>query len=172
MSKVNSVTSDMLPTVCDLAGMPLPNRPLDGISLVPLLEGKIDNREEPICFWMYDRTNLDKENPYISESLQTGTTPLVKLWGDSYIRTFQNYHHQEIVQEDYKGDRSILDDEFKLIVRGFEKGEVKELYNIASDPGETEDLAELYPEKVDAMGSKMKGWQTSVLTSLTERDYQ
>ena len=40
IGKVNGVTSDMLPTLCAWAGVKLPERPLDGISLAPLLEGK------------------------------------------------------------------------------------------------------------------------------------
>ena len=53
---VNAVTSDMLPTICDLVGQPLPNRPMDGISLKPLIDGKMTERRSPICFWSYDTT--------------------------------------------------------------------------------------------------------------------
>ena len=38
-TKINAVTSDILPTLCALAGATLPKHPLDGISLLPLLDG-------------------------------------------------------------------------------------------------------------------------------------
>ena len=49
-SEVNCVTSDILPTICQLTGARLPTRPLDGIDLTPLLEGKMNERSQPIGF--------------------------------------------------------------------------------------------------------------------------
>ncbi len=51
ISKVNSVTNDMLPTLCALGGVDLPKRPLDGINLMPLLQGKMNKRTTPLKFW-------------------------------------------------------------------------------------------------------------------------
>ncbi|NQT85961.1 sulfatase-like hydrolase/transferase, partial [bacterium] len=50
VTNVLAVTSDILPTICDLLDLPLPERPLDGASLVPLLEGKMTERPMPIGF--------------------------------------------------------------------------------------------------------------------------
>jgi len=45
------VTSDYLPTIIDLvSAKPVANRPIDGISLVPLLDGKLRKRGQPIGF--------------------------------------------------------------------------------------------------------------------------
>ncbi len=44
------VTSDYFPTVLDALGLPLPERPLDGISLMPLLRGEAQKRPGPIGF--------------------------------------------------------------------------------------------------------------------------
>lgn len=171
VTEFNSVTSDMFPTLCELAGVSLPDRPYDGVSLVPLIKGQMDKREEPICFWMFDIKHLESNDPYITKSLQIGTTPLVKMLGNSYIRTFQNYHHKEIESKDYKGDRSILDGEFKLILKNQEKRVTKELYHISIDPGERENLLLSYPEKATEMENKLRDWQESVLHSLAEEDY-
>ena len=38
-------TVDLLPTICAIAGQPLPDRILDGVNLTPVLEGKQDARE-------------------------------------------------------------------------------------------------------------------------------
>jgi arylsulfatase A-like enzyme len=57
VSDVNSVTSDMLPTLCELAGEPLPDRPLDGVSLKPVIKGEMAERLRPIGFWNYVPSN-------------------------------------------------------------------------------------------------------------------
>jgi arylsulfatase A-like enzyme len=46
-----AVTSDYLPTVLDIVGIEMPDqRPLDGISLVPVFAGKLKQRPSPIGF--------------------------------------------------------------------------------------------------------------------------
>jgi arylsulfatase A-like enzyme len=46
-------TSDIYPTLLEIAGATVANQiqPLDGISLVPLLKGKMAERPSPIGFW-------------------------------------------------------------------------------------------------------------------------
>ena len=78
VSDVNAVTSDILPTLCEIIGRPSPKRPLDGISLVPLIEGKMTERATPIGFWSFNTGNIGPAKPYIAPMLQQGTTPLVK----------------------------------------------------------------------------------------------
>ncbi len=49
-TSVPCVTSDYLPTILDAVGIELPDRPLDGISLMPLIDGEMQQRGEPIEF--------------------------------------------------------------------------------------------------------------------------
>ena len=103
VTDVNAVTSDMLPTICDLVGQPIPDRPLDGISLKPLIDGGMSERPEPICFWSYD-TRHETESmrePYIDPELQQGTTPLVKQREGRLTRNFRNFHHPRISEQDF-----------------------------------------------------------------------
>eukprot|EP00913_Durusdinium_trenchii_P023372 g21950.t1 len=117
VSKTNTVTSDMLPTLCALTGQPVGNRPLDGISLVPLLEGKMTKRPQPIGFWSFHLKNEAKtaRKPYIPAKLQEGTTPLVKMMAGRFTRNFQNFHHPEVAEHDYEGPRVLLDNNYKLV---------------------------------------------------------
>jgi arylsulfatase A-like enzyme len=47
------VHMDMYPTILDIAGVRIPNQPVvDGVSLAPLLEGRMARREKPIGFML------------------------------------------------------------------------------------------------------------------------
>jgi len=49
---------DIYPTIVELLNVSLPNQvlPLDGISLVPLIDGKMKQRPKPMGFWQYDES--------------------------------------------------------------------------------------------------------------------
>ncbi len=175
-SETNTVTSDMLPTLCALAGIPVPNdRPLDGINLVPLLDGNLRERTAPIFFWGFDNRQRLKADPeaWIDPKWQEGTTPLVKLMGGIATRNFRNYHHPDIIESDYHGARVMLGNRHKLVIHdGKGDGEPNvELFDLRADPAEETNLAESEPAIVKAMQVELRTWQQSVLRSLTGADY-
>jgi arylsulfatase A-like enzyme len=175
VSDVNTVTSDMLPTICELVGQPLPARPLDGISLKPLIEGKMTTRRSPIHFWSYNTANVkkNKPKPYIDPELQVGTTPLVKFLGGLRTRNFTNFHHPRITEEDYSGERVILDDRYKLIVRGPSGSDAKsELFDIRNDRAEKKNLIDAKSDVARKLQQQLRQWQQSALNSLTGADYR
>ena len=69
-SDVPTITMDMFPTFCDLAGIPLPQTPLDGLSIRPLLDQKnpeyVSKFVERPLFWHFPhyRGNDSKSSPY------------------------------------------------------------------------------------------------------------
>lgn len=173
VSDVNSVTSDMLPTLCTLTGTNLPARPLDGIDLTPLIDGEMILRENPIAFWSYDTKIEGKNKPYLEPEVQTGTTPLVKKMGDIKTRNFRNYLHPQIVPDDYAGSRVLLGNRFKLIVKSQRgKQEQLELFDVQNDPAETKNLVVEELETASRMQRELHDWQSSVLKSLTRADYK
>jgi arylsulfatase A-like enzyme len=173
ISKVNTVTSDMLPTLCDLTGQSFPQRPLDGISISPLLNGNMKSRPQPICFWSYNANREAKNGlkPYFDLQQQEGTTPLVKLMNGKATRTFRNFHHPNISEEDFVGPKAILDHQYKLVVSGTNKDE-KELFDLRADPAEKNNLATSLPQITQKLSQQLHTWQSSVLKSLTEADYK
>jgi len=175
VSNVNSVTSDMLPTLCELAGQPLPNRPLDGISLVPLIDGKTRKRPSPIFFWSFNigRAFSTDSKPYIDLRLQEGTTPLVKMMAGKYTRTFRNFHYPEVLEQDFGGVRAVLDNRYKLVV-GTQSGKQStiELFDLRNDPAEEQNLIESHKQIAENMKRQLRDWQQSVLESLTGADYR
>ena len=167
-------TSDLMPTVAGIAGVPLPDRPLDGIDLMPLLAAGEKERPAPLFFWGYDIPALAdrKPGPYLDPELQKGTTPLVKKMGGIATRNFDNLKFPGITEADYGGARSIIDGRYKLLVRDQRNGGAKrELFDLETDPGEGNDLATQKPEEVNALAAKLRDWQASVLQSLTGADY-
>lgn len=175
---VNAVTSDMLPTICDLAAQPLPQRPLDGISLEPLLDDGMSERPKPICFWSYDtdREVESKLEPYIDPKLQEGTTPLVKVMAGRFTRSFRNFHHPRITEQDFAGPKAILGNRYKLVVDGTPAdagGEpLRELFDVRSDRAEEKNLIQAKAEIASNMDRQLRDWQQSVLESLTGADYR
>lgn len=176
-SDVPAVTSDILPTVCQLAGVPLPDRPLDGTSLVELIDGTMTRRAKPIGFWRYDSKQLADRNPrpepYIAQELQEGTTPLVKYMGSQRTRNFKNWHQPPIQPSDYSGPRALIDNQYKLVIDAARGGsETTELFDLRLDPAEQHNVAASKPELTKQLLSRLRDWQTSVLDSLAGRDYR
>jgi arylsulfatase A-like enzyme len=172
VSAVNTVTSDILPTLCELAGQPLPKRTLDGISLKPLLEGRMTERPSPIAFWNARAPLVDANaKPYIDPELQKGTTPLAKLGGDGATRNFQNFVYPAIREGDFAGPRAILDNRFKLVIDGA-AGSAKELFDVRADPAEKSNVIAAHPTEAAKLEQQLRAWQQSVLQSLTGADYR
>jgi arylsulfatase A-like enzyme len=172
---VRATTSDLLPTLCAIAGQPLPDRPIDGIDLTPLLDGKMTARPTPLHFWSYNTKNLGKTKlePWIDPELQKGTTPLVKKAGGKATRDFTNYRHPAISDADFLGPRAIIDGNLKLVLHETKKGEsTPELFDLQADPAEKHNLVEQQPAVAQKLQMQLRQWQQGVLQSLTGVDYQ
>lgn len=174
-TSVRACTSDLLPTLCALVGQPLPNRPLDGIDLSPVLDGKLSERPSPLFFWSYNTQRLARSNrvPWIDPELQKGTTPLVKLMNGKATRDFNNYRHGAIVDDDYLGPRAVIEGRFKLVVHEQSSGVAqRELFDLVADPEEKNNLLEQQPAVARQLETRLRKWQQSVLNSLTGADYE
>jgi arylsulfatase A-like enzyme len=175
ISNVVAHTSDLLPTLCSLVGEPLPDRPLDGIDLLPMLDGTMTQRSGAIHFWEYNTARFASiaAEPYIDPVLQEGTTPLAKLQGGKATRDFLNYRHPALSDDDYLGPRAILDGRFKLVIHEQRTGEAKhELFDLEADASEKSDLFAQQPAIAAKLQTQLVEWQRSVLQSLTGADYR
>ncbi len=174
-TKFRASTSDLLPTLCALTGQPAPARPLDGLDLSPVLDGKLETRPTALQFWEYDTKRFAglKPQPYLDPKLQEGTTPLVKRMGNKATRDFQNVRHPgEITDADYLGPRAIIDGRFKLVIHEQKQGgPIHELFDLEADPAEKTNLLPQQPAVAAKLQTALHDWQTSVLQSLTGADY-
>ncbi len=172
-SDLIAVTSDIFPTICQLVDQSLPNRPIDGLSLLPLIEAELVQRPEPIFFWEYSNPVPEDAEPYMDPDLQVGTTPLVKQMNGIFTRNFRNFHHPKITDRDFEGPRAVVDNRYKLVIHEQKEGEVsRELFDMVLDPAEEHNLIEDLPRLAHSMENQLGDWQRSVLNSLTGADYQ
>jgi len=160
-SDVPCSTMDIYPTIMDILDLKVPRQvnPLDGISLLPLIEGTMRQRPKPIPFWKYPAA-AKRTNPqqYLTADEATGT------W-----RTFRNDRHPVARRpNELKGHAALVDNRYKLHKLAPDRFE---LYDIVADPAETRDLAAAKPEVVEKMQADLEAWQLSVEQSLTGRDY-
>ena len=72
ITNINANTSDIYPTLLELAGVALPkNQPrLDGISLAPLLRGEKQVRKQPMGFWTYHNRGFGRHARRMLEALR------------------------------------------------------------------------------------------------------
>jgi arylsulfatase A-like enzyme len=174
-SSVRASTSDLLPTLCALTGQAPPGRPLDGVDLTAMLDGKLTERPNPLYFWEFNTERLAKAKPqpWIDPELQKGTTPLVKLMNGKATRDFTNYRQPPLTDDDYLGPRAIIDGRFKLVVHELKDGKARrELFDLQADPAEKTNLFGPNRATAEQLQTKLHEWQKSVLHSLTGADYR
>jgi arylsulfatase A-like enzyme len=167
-------TSDLLPTLAAITGQALPDRPLDGIDLIPAIAGALATRPTPMTFWQFDTRKLKspKPKPYIDPALQEGTTPLIKRDAEGKAtRNFLNYHYPVINAADHVGPRSIIEGDHKLVIHEKKDETSIELFNLKVDPAEKTNLIDQQPELARKLQTDLRNWQESVLKSLTGEDY-
>lgn len=168
-------TSDFYPTLLEVAGVEIAKQPpLDGLSLVPLFDGKMDARPEPMGFWDYPeggiRTPSHEWMLELLEAQKNGTVadlPARQRLDAGKIR-------KQYAEDTFPGHSAWIDWPWKLHriePRQEEKGIRLELYNLVDDPEEETDLFEQHADRVEAMTSELKKWLVSVVRSLNGEDY-
>lgn len=147
---------------------PAPNRPVDGLSLRPLIvDGTMTERPSPIGIWKYSAGGEQANGPWIPDAaLSRGTTPTTRT--PSTI--LRNYRHPVAKTEDFTGSAAWTDNRYKLVATGGKNG-AYELYDLRADPQEKNEIAAQNPEIVQRMTQQLHMWQRSVERSLSGADY-
>jgi arylsulfatase A-like enzyme len=149
-------TIDLFPTIREIIGANsvATDRPLDGISLLPLFDGKWTSRPKPMGFGIVKAgRRVEKDEKWLHGHTATGKA-----------RTFRTESHFD-PPASFPGTRGAwIDNDFKLLDG--------KLYNLKDDAKETKDLAKEMPERLQAMKKALGAWQTSVARSLCGLDYK
>ena len=171
---VRCSTSDIFPTVLDIVGADTSGLPeLDGISLVPLFSGDVKVRPEPLGFWNVNIPGQFRQ----SNGLVKKVLPSFENWSDNKIervtKRVEAVPKQKWPLDVYRGHAAWISGDWKLHRFSMIEGQkVKwELFNLATDPSEEEDVAKQYPEIVDDLTGEFEAWLRSVVKSLNGEDY-
>ncbi len=134
---------DIYPTLLEITGVKVPNQPpLDGISLVPLLDGKMTQRPKPLGFMLW---NQQKKNAFAKIDFVADTQG---VWIDGPYRM--------VVGGDGRKDGKSVE---------------PKLFDIYADPAHKTDLAAKKPEVVKKMQAALDEWRKEVRASFDGRDY-
>jgi arylsulfatase A-like enzyme len=167
-------TVDIFPTLMEYAGLPaVKDRPMDGLSLAPLLEGKMPQRPQPLGFWRYPLGGKGVKSGVLLEELaQEQAAGKVRPAAEVEPIPPDQLRH-DYPTDPLPGHAAWLDNDWKLHrIVAKEGGAPKwELYNLAADRTESKDRAADEPERVKKMQGELEAWMKSVIRSLNGGDY-
>jgi len=161
-------TVDLFPTFLDLAGVPRPtDRPLDGISLVPLLDGAMTSRPQPLGFWDYSQPETigmksDEIVQQLRAVLDSGGVgeinegilhPATQPWTELDV---------------YPGRAAWMDNHWKLHRTADQR---YLLFDLAQDPAEQADVFAEQASRGRRMSEELRAWEDSVIQSVRGADY-
>lgn len=172
---VPGVTSDIYPTLLEIAGVKLQNQPtLDGINLMPIIEDSVRSRPKPVGFWDYPERGIITPSATLMSELLQAQQQGNELGDLSNLRLDAWKIEKKYPQDQLVGHAAWLDWPWKLHrIQDADNPQqiILELYNLSTDPDETNDLADRHPERVQKMRVSLEAWQVSVIQSLNGADY-
>lgn len=171
-SNVPSGTVDIYPTLLEIAGVRVPGQPpVDGISLLPLINGKMSERTKPLGFWVHPSEGQRVRSSALLEELaQEQAAGRVSPAQEK--PPFETGRLTKVYREtDLPGHAAWIDGEYKLHRIPEGDGFRYALFNLSADREEKNDLSDREPARVLEMKAGLEEWQKSVIRSLNGQDY-
>jgi len=172
VSKTSCVTSDIYPTLIEITGARVDNQyPLDGVSLVDLIDGKSLERDSGIGFWKHPTpgrlTYADRMMIALFEAQRHGLEydPQGRLDLDA------GEIKKQYPENEFPGHSAWLEFPWKLHRIVENDTETLELYNLSEDSQETANLKGQEPDRANRMLKHLEAWQVAVMRSLNGKDY-
>ena len=117
-------TIDILPTLSEITGAPLPTKKIDGVSILPLLEGEKDANPRNVFYYYYGKRLIAVRK---------------NKWKLVFPHTGRSYRNMKPGQDGYPGPTGTF------------TVKEPELYDLEKDIGETTDLGMQYPDVVEEL---------------------
>lgn len=166
-------TSDIYPTLLEIAGVELNEQPpIDGISLVPLINGDMDKRNKPIGFWDYTIGGISTPSRQWMSELLEAQNAGNEIADESRLRLDAAEISTQYPSNEFSGHSAWLEWPWKLHRIASKDGNIKfELYNLKNDPMERSNLVDKKPSVTSEMMRGLTTWLGSVVDSLNGKDY-
>lgn len=166
-------TIDIYPTVLQITGAKVAHQPrLDGLSLLPLIDGKMTARSQPMGFWTYPTKGHPKRSTEILLALKKRQTPEKPNPEGPVPDADAGSLKTKYSKNELPGAAAWIDGDYKLLKMVSKKNSpTYSLYNLAQDHSEQHDLSKKDPERVQKMKAGLLNWQKSVINSLNGKDY-
>ena len=172
-TSIRAATYDLYPTVLEIAGARANHQPrLDGVSLLPLIERRMDRREKPMGFWDTIAKGISTPSlQWMGELLEAQQA------GGDLEPHESSMHAAELPdpphsRDSFPGHAAWIDGDWKLHRIEDEAGAVSwELYDLASDPREEHDVIGEQAALAAQLRRPFVEWLESVVDSLNGEDY-
>ena len=173
ITDVPANTSDIYPTLLEITGIHPENQPpLDGISLVSLIDGEMTVRPKPIGFWDYPESGIRTPSvEWMTALLQAQEAG--KEYADIFhLRLDAGEIKKQYPEDSFPGHAAWLDWPWKLHrIQDESESVTYELYNLEDDPGEQNNRVSSDSARLEAMKVQLQSWLISVVRSLNGLDY-
>ncbi|MBP1768511.1 MAG: betC 1, partial [Candidatus Aminicenantes bacterium] len=145
--------------------------PLDGISLVGLIDRRMESRPKPMGFWDRPTPGILTPSKEWMASLYAAQQAGNEVDDPARLLLDAGKITQQFPENSFPGHSAWLDWPWKLHRIAKESDLKFELYNLADDPNEGKDLAGGSPERRKSMLAELEAWLRSVVRSLNGKDY-
>jgi len=172
-TNIPACTFDIYPTLLDIVGVqPEFQPPLDGISLVPLIDGKMECRPKPLGFWDHPTPGIGTPTAQWMKELYDAQQSGDEFGNRDRLLLDAAKIKPQYPEDKFPGHSAWLSWPWKLHRIERPNGAVKfELYNLADDPQEATDLLANDARRVATMQGDLEQWLNSVAQSLNGKDY-
>ncbi len=173
VTNVRSGTCDIYPTLLEITGVRVDNQPpVDGVSLVPIIEGRAEKRKRPIGFWNYSISGIRTPSAQWMAELLEAQQAGGDLQPYEASRRAGELPNPAYPLDKFPGHAAWIDGDWKLHRIAKPNGALTwELYNLAADPAEETDLAASQDERTRNMRRQLDAWLRGVVRSLNGEDY-
>lgn len=172
-TKMRCNTCDIYPTLLQITGVTIDKQPpLDGISLVSLIDGTAGDQARAMGFWDYTAPGIGTPSAAWMADLWKAQQAGGDLAPHESSQRAAELPNPAYSTSSFPGHSAWTNGDWKLHRIEGKNGDARwELYNLAADPKESNDVSAAEADRVDAMRGDLDKWLVSVANSLNGDDY-